>query len=989
MDPKVAAPFPMVAAPSIPKRASFRKAAPASLNLNPVQAASGGAPPSSAFHSPFTKHLSIPGPNPNSDPTTARTTPSLKRTAAFRAGDRASPALKRSSSSVNKINPYELRTDRLGTLVRSLARDLDASGSWTNFVENFRGRPYLAEELDGVDHPAANLLREWRDNGVPVLTSSEPWSQELKDSHVERGCHRSADEHSVFLREEMSEFIDNRFWAVLPYSAVRHLPQLQLSPAAVKEERDRKPRLLCDHSWNPVNENTLPHSPPEAMQFGGALHRVLREVRHANPRYGPVHLCKFDIKDAFYRLSLKAADCPRLAIILPKYDGEEQLIAIPLAATMGWVESPPTCCTMTETIADITNEKTARSPRAAEPHRLEANAAVADNFHTEDEPEPRGSEDQEAALSLSVLYPGEASPQDVLAEESERAPNSNKPFSRPVGSTDVFMDDFILAGQGKASKLRALRRHLLHSVDEVLSRPGLNERRNEAVSLKKLLTGDGSWGTRKLLLGWIVDSARQTIELPPHRKQALHEIFTSLQGLRRISAKKWRSILGKLRFVALAIPGSAGLFSALQWAQNQAGDNRVRLNSFVRSNIDAFGRLAASLCCRPTHLAELVPQEPTLLGATDAAKAGMGGIYFDHTGRGHYWRSAFPTKVQEALVSYDNPGGHITNSDLEQAALLAQVDVMAHSHNIRYASIENFSDNTPAVSRVRKGAVSAPGPASYLCQLASDHQRLHRYLHSAAYIPGPQNAPADDTSRLQQLTNASFHSYFQQQYPLPQAWQPHLLRPEMNSKLISALLCKPQTPLLCPKLGPAAKGSSTTGRNSAPATSAIHPSVTSQIPKRASATYWSTGTESEAGLPQRPASLYALAQWRKPSWRWARGSPHWVSRIPERKFQDQTGTIPYWLLTSTPSQTKTTRTPAPTQRTSPSSNTCTTSSIPLIPSTESSTYTSSTSASSGSSGFFGPRNTSQPTQKAVRRPSAYRTSLSWSATNWSPPLTLL
>jgi hypothetical protein len=101
-----------------------------------------------------------------------------------------------------------------------------------------------------------------------------------------------------------------------------------------------------------------------------------------------------------------------------------------------------------------------------------------------------------------------------------------------VGTTDVFMDDFIQAGQGKTSKLRALRRHLLHSVDEVLSRPTTDEKRNKAISLKKLLTGDGSWGTRKLILGWIIDTARQTLKLPLHRKQALHEIFSSLQGLR-------------------------------------------------------------------------------------------------------------------------------------------------------------------------------------------------------------------------------------------------------------------------------------------------------------------------------------------------------------------------------------------------------------------------------------------------------------------------
>ena len=48
------------------------------------------------------------------------------------------------------------------------------------------------------------------------------------------------------------------------------------------------------------------------------------------------------------------------------------------------------------------------------------------------------------------------------------------------------------------------------------------------MSLKKLLAGDGSWGTRKLILGWIIDSVRQTIELPPHRKETLHQIVTEL-----------------------------------------------------------------------------------------------------------------------------------------------------------------------------------------------------------------------------------------------------------------------------------------------------------------------------------------------------------------------------------------------------------------------------------------------------------------------------
>ena len=64
----------------------------------------------------------------------------------------------------------------------------------------------------------------------------------------------------------------------------------------------------------------------------------------------------------------------------------------------------------------------------------------------------------------------------------------------------------------------------------------------------------------------------------------------------------------------------------------------------------------------------------------DACKTGMGGIYFDANGTGHVWQHPFPDDVQADVVSSDNPTGRITNSDLEQAALFAQLDMMSCSH---------------------------------------------------------------------------------------------------------------------------------------------------------------------------------------------------------------------------------------------------------------------------------------------------------------------
>ena len=102
-----------------------------------------------------------------------------------------------------------------------------------------------------------------------------------------------------------------------------------LWPAAVKEERERKPRLLCDHSWDwgwdSLNDTTVPHAPPEAMQFSNALPRILYYVRHADPKFGPVKASKHDVKDGFYRMFLRAHDLLRLTLVLPRYEGDSAI----------------------------------------------------------------------------------------------------------------------------------------------------------------------------------------------------------------------------------------------------------------------------------------------------------------------------------------------------------------------------------------------------------------------------------------------------------------------------------------------------------------------------------------------------------------------------------------------------------------------------------------------------------------------------------------
>ena len=66
---------------------------------------------------------------------------------------------------------------------------------------------------------------------------------------------------------------------------------------------------------------------------------------------------KIDISDGFYRVNLNIDDIPKLGAAYSAAPGKKQLIAFPLVVLpMGWNNSPSAFCTVTETIADTTNQ---------------------------------------------------------------------------------------------------------------------------------------------------------------------------------------------------------------------------------------------------------------------------------------------------------------------------------------------------------------------------------------------------------------------------------------------------------------------------------------------------------------------------------------------------------------------------------------------------------------------------------------------------------
>ena len=743
-------------------------------------------------------------------------------------------------------SPYR----KLGKHVRRAARLFKSKG-WRHLVTTIRGPSALAEEVGRLPHPAHHTLKHLRLHGAPVKNQDRPWTPEEVDAAARRGCHQSANTYRDFLYGELADMMDQGQWLVLPLKLAKTLPNLRISPIGVVPQHERRPRTIVDYSFpkeKNLNLSTVPLFHRESMQFGRALQRILGRIARADPRHGPVHLSKTDIADGFYNVRLSLDDLPALGVAVPNGPNGEELVAFPLALPMGWVNSPPLFCTATETVADLVNDGDYRPPDV-----------------------------------------GKTNPQEVPAETNSRyvarPPYQARSYRRaPVRFTDVYMDDFIQVAQGTPAKLQAYRRRLFNIIHQVF-RPLCDadpNHRKDPISLKKLLKGDAAWSTRKTVLGWDLDTEAGTIHLTPRRAQRLREVLDDIRpDQRRISLKKWHRVLGELRSMELAVPGLKGHFSTLQEAFRHQEGSRIPLRAAQHDFLADIRYLAASVAQRPTHVQEVVPTEPAILGACDAAKAGMGGVFFPAGGAPTLWRSPFPKHIQEEVVSRDNLSGAVTNSDLELAGTIAHHDVIATSAPVHHMTLGTCTDNTPTLSWQTKGSTTTTGPAAYLLRCQALHQRHFRYQKALGHIPGPLNRMADDASRRFDLNDAQLLTHFNLTYPQELPWQQRPLRPEMRTALICSLRRRrPEPASFLPRLNDETKAGFS-GPTTAP-TSAWTPTYGPKPTRWRSS--WCTPTESERANAAVADGPSKLARWIPSCATWARRSPFWgpLTRVTAR-----------------------------------------------------------------------------------------------------------
>ena len=694
----------------------------------------------------------------------------------------------------------------LGKLVAELtATYLACNRDWTKFISKVCNRPCLHHFVQNLPHPAAKYLGHLRTIGAPIHCLTLDWTLNRRNDAAHRGSHQSARQYLAFSESEMADMIRKGYWVVLPYAAIKNLPNLRLSPMGVVPQRERRPQTIVDYSFSGINQEAARGAPSEAMQFGKALNRILQRILAANPRYGPTYMLKLDLSDGFYRIRLRAEDIPTLGVAIPVGPGEDPLVALPLTLPMGWTESPPCFCSATETAVDLINLHASPSwdpPR----HPLELAAGT--------------QPPQDGRHCITVPTPM-FSPPSRLPALPQLPPAQRRHHRRPLAYSDVFVDDEILLAQGTPPQLHRFKCQALHINDWIFRANDLHDNptvRKEPISESKLLKGDACWSTTKVILGWTLDTLQCTIELPAHRKLRLHDILTETLQRKRVSVQSWQKLLGELRSMIIGIPDSQGLFSQLQVALQRQSHHRVRIHKEANSCLQDLYTLAQDLSQRPTRMAEIVPTHPLYAGCCDASRAGMGGVwlpspdpyYPQHPP--YVWRAPFPPQIQQALITTTNPSGTITNSDLELAGAIAHAGTLAHHRDIRECTVAIFSDNTPAVVWGTKASATTTGPAAYLLRTASLHQRCHRYLLQHAYIPGPANVLADIASRRFDLSDDALLHLLTTLSPHAQNWRMLTTSPELVSQLTCDLLrIRPDRPYLRNAPAPSISSGPTTG----------------------------------------------------------------------------------------------------------------------------------------------------------------------------------
>lgn len=618
---------------------------------------------------------------------------------------------------------------------------------------------------EALEHPAAPLLKYWADNGCPVDCGAD-WTEDMIVTGLMRGPHVSALNPLAItaLRQETLDKIKNGYAKLVKWKDIkRNFPkQLKISPVAAIPHKSRLFRTILDLSFQlryrkrkleSVNSATLLQAPYESMvQLGHCVERMVATLaEHCDPDK-PFVFSKLDIKDGFWRMAVSDEDAWNFCYVMPTEtpltDPDEADIIVPNSLQMGWAESP--------TARDVIEKLLLQATLPEHPSEAQM-LAQADTF----------GRIQAATTFTNVL--------------------------------EVFVDDFCaMTNNTNRDHLEHFSRAMLIGIHSVFPPPEVSGHHGEdPVSQKKLAEGEGTWSYEKEVLGWIMNGAAFTIQLPPKKCDKIADTIKTMVRKKGVLLNEFECIAGKLQHATFGVPGGRGLMSPIHRALHKR-PQFVKMTKVLRATLKDWKVLIQQLAKFPTHVKLLMADHPDYIQYTDACGLGAGGIIVSGNKTIHpiVWQFEWPEEIKKELITDKNPEGSLTINDLELAGIVLgwlvlelAIEKLTHTH------VGSFCDNTSAVSWATKGHTARSIPAARLLRFLCLRQRVRGVSSlTPVHLAGIPNELADISSRAFRTgkffkAHQNLLDYFNTHFPLPQgkSWTEWYLPKSHSLRVISCL----------------------------------------------------------------------------------------------------------------------------------------------------------------------------------------------------------
>jgi hypothetical protein len=447
-------------------------------------------------------------------------------------------------------------------------------------------------------------------------------------------------------------------------------PSYKISPVAVIPKEGHWGRIILDLSFavqlqqkpnqrkvglllqEAVNNTTVPLAPRRPIwEIGKVLPRVFKFMA-SRPEGQTIILSKVDLSDGFWRIIAEEVARWNFCYVMPDLPGWPIRIVVPSALQMGWMESPQYFSTATETGRDFI-QWMVRQQIDCPPHP----------------------------------------PQDLVGTIGLDKPAPTDEAYEGASTINVYVDNYILAVVKDAAHtlLRRITRSTLYGVHSIFLLPKItnHEGGKDSISIKKLEKGDARFLPKKLILGFMLNKGKlQTVQLSIKKSGNINTEVQQLLKKSRVPSKHFLTITGKTSNAICIFPAVKGfmipLYKAMRGAPKMIGLGK---HSELRTALADLWQIIHSLGGGAVQLT------PQAAGTCDAAAEGVGGVWLGAHFQPTLWRIKWPADVVERYRQ-----GILTNSDLEMAAIIAQMLILEQLMPVRRQHCKLFSDNTPAGS---------------------------------------------------------------------------------------------------------------------------------------------------------------------------------------------------------------------------------------------------------------------------------------------------